>query len=63
MICYRHYLITIKVRAGEASLEGFEVKIGVINYGMEIDGMLGFDFIHAVGLVIDSKELTGGVLS
>lgn len=51
------------MRAGEASLEGFEVKIGVINYGMEIDGMLGFDFIHAVGLVIDSKELTGGVLS
>lgn len=34
-----------------------------MNYGMEIYGILGFDFIHAAGLVIDSKELSGGVLS
>lgn len=28
-----------------------------MNYGMEIDGILGFDFIRSAGLVIDSKEL------
>lgn len=45
------------VRAGEASLEGFEVEIGEMNYGMQIDGILGFDFIRSAGLVIDAKEL------
>lgn len=29
-----------------------------MNYGMEIDGILGFDFIHSADLVIDCKELT-----
>jgi hypothetical protein len=45
------------VRAGEVSLDGFEVEIGEMNYGMRIDGILGFDFIQSAGLVIDSKEL------
>lgn len=45
------------VNAGEISLESFEVEIGEMDYGMEIDGILGFDFIQSAGLVIDSKEL------
>jgi hypothetical protein len=45
------------VRVGEALLEGFEVEIGEMNYGMQIDGILGFDFIQAANLIIDSKEL------
>ncbi|MBC8081372.1 MAG: clan AA aspartic protease [Gorillibacterium sp.] len=49
------------IRAGEISLEGFEVEIGEMNYGMEIDGILGFDFIRSAGLVINSKELTMSV--
>lgn len=32
-----------------------------MNYGMQIDGILGFDFIRAVGLVIDTKELLATV--
>ena len=46
------------VRTGGTSLEGFEVEIGEMNYGMEINGILGFDFIQTAGLVIDSKDLT-----
>lgn len=46
------------VRTGEAALEGFEVEIGEMNYGMEIDGIIGFDFIRTAGIVIDSKQLT-----
>ncbi|MCD1258541.1 retropepsin-like domain-containing protein [Paenibacillus athensensis] len=46
------------VKAGEVSLSAFEVEIGDMNYGMEIDGILGFDFIRSSGLVIDSRELT-----
>lgn len=45
------------VKAGEVSLSLFEVEIGDMNYGMEIDGILGFDFIRSAGLVIDSNEL------
>ncbi|MDR6555009.1 retropepsin-like aspartic protease [Paenibacillus qinlingensis] len=44
------------VKEGEVSLSSFEVEN--MNYGMEIDGILGFDFIRLSGLVIDSKELT-----
>jgi hypothetical protein len=29
-----------------------------MNYDMEIDGILGLDFICSAGLVNDSKELT-----
>ncbi len=45
------------VRIGEISLQGFVVEIGEMNYGMQIDGILGFDFIRSAGLVIHSKEL------
>jgi hypothetical protein len=45
------------VRLGEASLEGFEVEIGEMNYGMKINGILGFDFIRNASLIIDSKDL------
>lgn len=46
------------VKVGEISLATFEVEIGEMNYSMEIDGILGFDFISVAGLVIDSKALT-----
>lgn len=46
------------VKAGEVSLSAFEVEIGDRNYGMEIDGIPGFDFIRLSGLVIDSRGLT-----
>lgn len=45
------------VRLADVSLEGFEVEIGEMDYGMQIDGILGFDFIRSASLVIDSKEL------
>lgn len=50
--------VGVKIEPGEAVLSAFEVEIGDMNYGMEIDGILGFDFIRSAGLVIDSKELT-----
>jgi hypothetical protein len=45
------------VRLGEVSLGNFEVEIGEMDYGMHIDGIIGFDFIRAANLIIDSKEL------
>jgi hypothetical protein len=49
------------VRLGEVTLEGFEVEIGDMDYGMQIDGILGFDFIQSTGLIINSKELSVSV--
>lgn len=45
------------VQIGEISLESFEVEIGEMDYGMKIDGILGFDFIRTANLIIDSKNL------
>jgi hypothetical protein len=46
-----------KLILGEITQENFQVEIGNMEYGMEIDGILGFDFIQSSKLVIDSKEL------
>ena len=41
----------------DVSLDNFQVEIGSMDYGMEIDSILGFDFIQAAGLIIDSAKL------
>ncbi|MEK8130508.1 retropepsin-like aspartic protease [Paenibacillus filicis] len=38
-------------------LEHFQVEIGSMDYGIDIDGILGFDYIRAAGLMIDSVKL------
>ena len=58
-VVYSKYLDFVKT--DEISIDGFEVEIGEMNYGMQIDGILGFDFIRAVGLVINTKELLATV--
>ncbi|MNI02558.1 hypothetical protein D3C73_554400 [compost metagenome] len=40
------------------NIEEFQVEIGSMDYGMEIDGIIGFDFMLAAGLVIDTKLMT-----
>jgi hypothetical protein len=37
--------------------ENFQIEIGNMDYGLEIDGILGFDFIQSSKLVIDTKDL------
>lgn len=32
-------------------------EIGAMDYGIEIDGILGFDFIRAAGLIIDANKM------
>ena len=45
------------IHFGDLLQESFEVEIGNMDYGMDIDGILEFDFISASNLVIDTKEL------
>ena len=41
----------------EVSQKDFEVEIGNMDYGMKIDGILGFDFICSANLVIDTNTM------
>lgn len=45
------------IHFGDIRQENFEVEIGNMDYGMNIDGILGFDFIRASNLVIDTEKL------
>jgi hypothetical protein len=52
---YTKYLDSIIV--GEATIEDFQVEIGNIAYGMDIDGILGFNFLKQAGAMIDTREM------
>ncbi|MEK4037698.1 retropepsin-like aspartic protease [Paenibacillus sp. FSL L8-0493] len=52
---YTKYLESIIV--DEVMLKDFQVEIGNMDYGMDIDGILGFNFLKQVGAVIDIKEM------
>ncbi len=37
-------------------LRDFEIELGVMDYGLELDGIVGMDFLLAVGAVIDLSQ-------
>ncbi|MNC81938.1 hypothetical protein D3C81_2128860 [compost metagenome] len=41
----------------EVTLKDFQVEIGDMDYGMEIDGILGLNFLKQAGAVIDTGEM------
>ncbi len=42
-----------RISIGELELEDFEIEVGVMDYGIELDGIVGMDFLLQVGAVID----------
>ncbi len=46
---------TLKV--GDLKVAGFEIEVGAMNYGFEMDGILGLDFLTQVGALIDLDRL------
>ncbi|NQX69666.1 retropepsin-like domain-containing protein [Paenibacillus alba] len=38
-------------------LDNFQVEVGNMDYGMEIEGILGFDFIQTANLIIDTVRM------
>jgi len=40
----------------EITISNFLVELGSMNYGFELDGIIGYDFMKEVGLVIDLKQ-------
>ncbi|QQK80830.1 retropepsin-like domain-containing protein [Salicibibacter cibi] len=45
------------IQLEEISQRDFEVEIGNMDYGMKMDGILGFDFISSAKLVVDTNKM------
>lgn len=45
------------VTLGDWTLSQCKIEIGAMDYGIEIQGILGFDFIRAAGLIIDTNKM------
>lgn len=42
---------------GDWKISQCKIETGAMDYGIEIDGILGFDFIREVGLIIDTSKM------
>lgn len=45
------------IELGMLKLNNFKIEVGVMDYGFEINGILGMDFMKAVGAVINLDEM------
>lgn len=46
-----------EIRVGALSLANFVIESGSVDYGFGFDGIIGFDFLHMTGAVIDLKKM------
>ena len=46
-----------RLGVGELQVNDFQIEIGAMDYGFDIDGIIGMDFLIQVGAVIDLSEL------
>jgi len=42
---------------GDWAVNKCKIEIGAMDYGIAIDGILGFDFMRAAGLIIDTNRM------
>lgn len=42
---------------GDLEVKDFEIEIGIMDYGFEIEGIIGMDFLTHGGLIIDLAQL------
>jgi len=49
-----------RIEAGDMAVERLEIEVGAMDYGIEMDGILGLDFLLAVGaqLDLDRQEMS-----
>ncbi|MFD2330162.1 retropepsin-like aspartic protease [Cohnella sp. GCM10020058] len=45
------------IRVGESTIKDFQVEIGNMDYGLELDGILGFNFLKQAGAVINVRAM------
>jgi predicted aspartyl protease len=49
-----------RIEIGTLHRHNFPIEVGVMDYGMELDGIIGLDFLLQVGAVIDFARLEIG---
>lgn len=42
---------------GQLQVNDFQVEVGAMDYGFDIDGIIGMDFLIQVGAIIDLAKL------
>ena len=42
---------------GELAVSDFEIEVGAMDYEIELDGILGLDFMMEAGAVIDLAQM------
>ena len=47
-----------KIKLGNLSVENIKIEIGVMDYGFDIDGIIGINFLRKVGAVIDLEKMS-----
>ena len=47
-----------RIQIAELSLSQFDVEIGGMDYGFDINGILGMDFLRQSGAIINLRDLT-----
>jgi hypothetical protein len=47
-----------KLHVGDLIVEDFTIELGAMDYGFEMDGILGLDFLRSVRAIIDLGALT-----
>ena len=45
------------LKIGEHKVENFSIQIGAMNYGFDLDGILGLDFLREIRAIINIDEL------
>lgn len=45
------------IALGMLKLDNFKIEVGVMDYGFEINGILGMDFMRAVGATINLNKM------
>lgn len=46
------------LQVGEPRLTNFEIEVGGMDYGFEMHGILGMDFLTLAGTIINLREMT-----
>ena len=46
-----------KINLGGIKMNDFTIEVGVMDYGFEINGILGMDFMKSAGIIIDLNKM------
>lgn len=45
------------IKFGELEIKNFNIEVGVMDYGFDINGIIGIDFLKHIGAIIDLDKM------